>query len=171
VARKKKKPSKYKKKSLKQLESFTGDTGLIYPVGLSRQRQVRKSKKNYKMVSYGKNSDSASSKSNSAVLSSQTKARKIKKNYRKVSPKKRKKSPKDKNRSDDYWVGFLDDVGIVLYDPGIQADKSEDILLFVLKRNQMAVFDRNDTRAQIEKVIDPKKINQCKTKYKKSISK
>ena len=69
----------------------------------------------------------------------------------------------------DYWVGFLDDMGIVLYDPGIQADKSNDILLFVLKRNQMAILDRNSTRARIKKVVDPKKISECKTKYEKSI--
>lgn len=134
MARKKKKPLSRKYGKSKRVESFTGDTGLIYPAGLASQRNVRKNKKNYKMVSY--------------------------KNRRRTSgedliPKQEK-----------YWVGTLEDVGVVLYDPGVNTDESKNILLFVLKRNQMAVFDRNDTRSKIRKVTSQGKTSEVEAKYK-----
>jgi len=188
MARKKKKQPKYKK-------SFTGDTGLVYPVGLSSQRRVRKSKNNYKMVSYGSNHKSAkSAKSETSPVDKRAKKSKKKNkivSYRgsyksaksetspvdkrvKKSKKKNKiasskinhQSTKDKTRIDDYWVGILENVGIVLFDPGIQADESKNVLLFSIERNQMAGFDRKVSRGRIKKVVDPKTIKESEDTYK-----
>ncbi len=65
----------------------------------------------------------------------------------------------------DLWVGKLNDIGLVVYDPLIQNDETGDILLFNVAEVKMSIYNRNASRGKISKVNDKNVISECINSY------